>query len=149
MKKYVDLHRLWDLEERSEVQVVVYSTLLIYRPWDLEKFQTLSPPRIGSKRSIEQNEMRVVVNSFLPIYRPWDLEERNKVQVDIYAQGLGKIPSSSSIERPWANKEDMKHDLYFLRVKSWIYASHEGGEPAWVDPKLFHCPQIRPLHSIL
>ena len=31
-------------------------------------------------------------------------------------RGLEKTSSSSSIERPWAYEEHMKHDFYFLRV---------------------------------
>ena len=59
MKEYVEgsrtwknselylLYRLWDLEERSEVRVVVYSFFPTYRPQDLEKFQVF-PLYIGS-----------------------------------------------------------------------------------------------------
>ena len=32
--------------------------------------------------------------------------------------GLGKILSSASVERLRANEKDMKHDVYFLHVRS-------------------------------
>ena len=50
------------------------------------------------------------------------------IQVVIYSKGLGKILSSSTMERSCANEEEMKNDLYFLQVKSFICASRGGGE---------------------
>ena len=68
-----------------------------YTLWDLEN------PELFSLYRLED---------FKKFLRSYSVE--NPLQVVLYVQGLEKILSSFAIERPCANYEDMKHDLYVI-----------------------------------